>query len=137
MNEGWSQLTDDQVLGAGTKERQSIVAIKGKDDLPDICVDATEQIREAYRSGGREVGADGTIPDSMFNRAVAIALWRFVSEGVPQNDGIQTKPRKSDFDEAIEYLRKISMREIKGSGGAEIVSKQVRKNTRRRLDGLV
>jgi hypothetical protein len=108
MNEPWSYFTDDEVFGANVKERQSIVAIRGKDDLPDICEQVTQQIRQAYIFSNRELGADGTIPGGLKSRAVAIATWCFVSEGVPQNDALQTKARKDAFTEAINYLNQIA-----------------------------
>jgi hypothetical protein len=108
MNEPWSYFTDDEVFGANVKERQSIAAIRGKDDLPDICEQVTGQIRQAYIFSNRELGADGTIPDGLKSRAVAIATWRFVSEGVPENDGLQTKARKDAFTEAVNYLNQIA-----------------------------
>lgn len=112
MNETWSYFTDDEVFGANVKERQSIAAIRGKDDLPDICEQVTQQIRQAYIFSNREVGAEGTIPDGLKSRAVAIATWRFVSEGVPQNDALQTRARHSAYDEAIKYLGQIASVQI-------------------------
>jgi hypothetical protein len=108
MNEPWSYFTDDEVFGANVKERQSIGAIRGKDDLPDICAQVTGQIRQAYIFSNRELGPDGTIPDGLKSHAVAIATWRFVSEGVPQNDGLQTKPRERANAEAVNYLNQIA-----------------------------
>jgi hypothetical protein len=112
MNETWSQFTDDEVFGANVKERQSIAAIRGKDDLADICGQVTAQIRQAYILSNRDVGDDGTIPDGLHNRAVAIATWRFVSEGVPQNEGLQTSARQKAYQEALDYLDQIAKVEI-------------------------
>jgi hypothetical protein len=108
MNEPWSYFTDDEVFGSNVKERQSIVAIRGKDDLPDICEQVTGQIRQAYIFSNRELGVEGTIPDGLKSRAIAIATWRFVSEGVPQNDSLQTKARQIANTEAINYLSQIA-----------------------------
>jgi hypothetical protein len=108
MIESWSYFTDDEVFAANVKERQSIAAIRGKDDLPDICVQATGQIRQAYIFSNRELGPDGTIPDGLKAHAIAIATWRFVSEGVPQNDGLQTKARQTANATAINYLNEIA-----------------------------
>lgn len=112
MNETWSYFTDDEVFGSNVKERQSIAAIRGKDDLPDICEQVTEQIRQAYIFSNREVGPTGTIPDGLKSRAIAIATWRSVSEGVPQNDALQTKARHSAYDEATKYLGQIASVQI-------------------------
>ena len=101
MNEPWSYFTDDEVFGANVKERQSIAAIRGNDDLPDICAQVTGQIRQAYIFSNRELGAEGMIPDGLKARAVAMATWRFVSEGVPQNDSLQTKARQSANADSI------------------------------------
>jgi len=108
MTESWSYFTDDEVFGANVKERQSIAAIRGKDDLPDICAQVTGQIRQAYIFSNRELGLDGTIPDGLKSHAIAIATWRFVSEGVPQNDGLQTKARQTANVAAINYLNEIA-----------------------------
>ena len=108
MNEPWSYFTDDEVFGANVKERQSVAAIRGKDDLPDICAQVTGQIRQAYIFSNRELGPEGTIPDGLKMHAVAIATWRFVSEGVPQNDGLQTKAREKANAEAVNYLNQIA-----------------------------
>jgi hypothetical protein len=106
--ETWTYFTDDEVFGANVKERQSIAAIRGKDDLPDICAQVTGQIRQAYFFSNRELGPEGTIPDGLKVHAVAIATWRFVSEGVPQNDGLQTKAREKANAEAVNYLNQIA-----------------------------
>lgn len=106
--ETWSYFTDDEVFGANVRERQSIAAIRGKDDLPDICAQVTAQIRQAYIFSNRELGPDGTIPDGLKSRAIAMATWRFVSEGVPQNDALQTKARQTANAEAIVYLDQIA-----------------------------
>ncbi len=108
MIESWSYFTDDEVFGANVKERQSIAAIRGKDDLPDICTQVAGQIRQAYLFSNRELGPDGTIPDGLKSYAVAIATWRFVSEGVPQNDALQSKARQSANTAAINYLNEIA-----------------------------
>ena len=108
MQETWSYFTDDEVFGANVKERQSIAAIRGKDDLPDICAQVTGQIRQAYIFSNRELGPDETIPDGLKSQAIAIATWRFVSEGVPQNDALQTKARQTASTAAINYLNEIA-----------------------------
>lgn len=108
MTESWSYFTDDEVFGANVKERQSIAAIRGKDDLPDICAQVTGQVRQAYIFSNRELGPEGTIPDGLKSHAVAIATWRFVSEGVPQNDALQSKARQTANATAINYLNEIA-----------------------------
>ena len=134
--ETWIELDDADVMPANSAERASIAAVKGGDDLQAICDQVTEQIREAYRSGGRPMGDDGTIPASQKMRAIAIALWRFVSEGVAKNEGIQTKQREAAATEAQTYLVRVATREIKGSGSAQIVSGNRRQATRRTLGSL-
>jgi hypothetical protein len=116
MNEPWSYFTDDEVFGANVKERQSVAAIRGRDDLPDICAQVTGQIRQAYIFSNRELGAAGTIPDGLKSHAIAIATWRFVSEGVPQNDALQTKARQSANTAAINYLNEIASLKIGRTG---------------------
>src|SRR4051812_26258211 len=107
MSETWSQFTDDEVFGANVKERQSIAAIRGKDDLANICGQVTDQIRQAYILSNRTLGTDGMIPDGLHGRAIAIATWRFVSEGVPKNEGVQTKQREDAYKEALDFLSQL------------------------------
>ena len=116
MQELWSYFTDDEVFGTNVKERQSIAAIRGKDDLPDICAQVTGQVRQAYIFSNRELGPDGTIPDGLKSHAVAIATWRFVSEGVPRNDALQTKARQTANVEAVNYLNQIASLKIGKTG---------------------
>jgi hypothetical protein len=136
MTESWSYFTDDEVFGANVKERQSIATIRGKDDLPDICAQVTGQIRQAYIFSNRELGPDGTIPDGLKSQAVAIATWRFVSEGVPQNDGLQTKARQAANVAAINYLNEIASVKIGrtatpafGKRGEDLPARQFTGNT--------
>jgi hypothetical protein len=135
--ESWSTFTDDAVFGVSLKERQGIAAVKGRDDLADICDAVTTQIREAWQGGGRSPGPDDAIPDSLKARAIAIATWRFVSEGVPRNEGVQTKARYDAFTEAVNYLEQIARREIKSAGSAQSINPLERQATRQRLDGLI
>jgi hypothetical protein len=140
MSETWVNFTDSDVMMPNLAERVSIVTIKKRDDLPEICAQVTTQIRQAYENGGREVPSgdenEGTIPEGLKARAIAIALWRFVSEGVPKNEGIQTRAREAAYKEATDFLEKIAQREIKSPGSAQIVSSQTRQATRAKLDGL-
>lgn len=137
MEESWSTFSESDVFGSNVKERQSIAAIKGRDDLADICDAVTGEIRQAYLSGGRALGAEGTIPDGLKARAAAIALWRFVSAGVPRNENLQTQPRHDAFDEATAHIEKIARRELTSSGSAQTVSQLAREATRARTDGLI
>ena len=135
MSETWITLVDSDVLPQNSRERQAVTALKGLDDLADICVQVTNQIREAWQSGGQVLGPLGTIPDGMQDRAVAIALWRYINR-LPKNDNIQTPARRGNYDDAKEYLMQISTRKVTGSGGAQIARGGPRRATRRQTDGL-
>lgn len=136
MSESWIELLDSDVMPGNSQERIGVAAAKGRDDLQDICDQVVEQVRDAYISGGRSLGPDRTMPAGLKVRAVAIALWRFVTEGVGKNDGLQTAGRKDAADEATKYLGRIASREIKGAGSAQIVSGNKRQATRDTLSGL-
>lgn len=135
MPESWINLVDTEVFAPG-KERAAIAAVKGGDDLAAICDEIVEAVRNAYRSGGRVLGPDGQIPSGLLHHASSLALWHFVSVGVPKNDSIQTASRRSGADEAEKYLQLIARRELKDAGGAQIVSHVKRVATRHRLNGL-
>lgn len=135
MSESWVNLVDADVMAAASAERISVATAKGGDDLGEICGQVTEQIRQAYEFSNRELGAAGTIPAGLKGRAVAIALWRFVSEGVAKNEGIQTKQRESAATAAREYLDKISAGEIGKASGPSIHRKR-RRFSEREQNGI-
>ena len=136
MDEQWIELSDTDVMPANSQERIGVSTAKGRDDLQDICDQVVQQVRDAYLSGGRPLGDDGTIPSGLKMRAIAIALWRFITEGVGKNEGVQTRSREDGFKDAVAYLQRIAERTIKGTGSAQIVSGQPRQATRKTLGGL-
>ena len=129
-------MTEDDVLPRVSEERRSISTIKGVDDLAATVQSVTEQVRHAYISGGRYVGDEGTIPAGLRSRAIALALWQFLTTGVAANERIHTVERRKAAEEAQSYLDKIASREIQGSGSARIVTGSKRVATRDHLNGL-
>ncbi|PWU18913.1 MAG: hypothetical protein C5B50_07805 [Verrucomicrobia bacterium] len=112
MPESWTTFTDLDVLPATSAERIGIAAIKGRDDLAAICLGVTAQIRQAYEFSERDLGPEGQIPEGLKGRAIAIALWRFVSEGVAKNEAVQTRQREAAYEEAVDYLEKVGQAKI-------------------------
>ena len=108
MAETWIKFTDDDVFVANAPERRTIAAVKRRDDLAEIVGQVIGQVRQAYQFSNRELGPEMTIPEGLKARATAIALWRFVTEGVPRNPVLQTKERESAFKEAQDFLEKIA-----------------------------
>ena len=123
MSETWVILVDDEVLTGGCAERLTVAGIKNRDDLGEICAQVTEQVRQAYEMSSRDLGAEGTIPLGLKARAIAIALWRFVSEGVPRIEKIQTKEREASAREAREYLDMIARVDIGGTTSPSVGEK--------------
>jgi hypothetical protein len=135
MNETWVTLADDDVLSAESAERKTVVSIKKKDDLGDICSQVTEQVRQAYSLANRELGAEGTIPAGLKARAISIALWRFVTEGVGKYPVSQTKQRQDAHDEAVKFLQTIAENQV-GRASSPSMGKRVRTFGRWAEDGL-
>jgi hypothetical protein len=135
MSETWVELADSDVMAANSQERVSVAAVKGRDDLQEICGQVVELVRQAYLFSNRDLGAEGTIPSGLKERAAAIALWRFVSEGVAKNEGIQTKQRESAATEARAYLDRIASAEI-GKVSAPSVRERRRRFSHREEDGI-
>ena len=100
-----------------------------------ICDQVVAQVRQAYAFSNRDLGEDGTIPAGLKERAIAIALWRFVSEGVAKNEGIQTKQRESTAAEARKYLDQIAAAEI-GKVSAPSVGVRTRRFKGCQEDGI-
>ena len=139
MNENWSTIISDDVLGEFTPvEAATLNGLQGVTDaLPPIITRTINQIRKAYRDGGREVAfTDGTIPDSESGRAIAIARWKWLIS-FPKLKSMQTDERRKAWEEADNYFNAIAKREIKGEGGAQSFTPVDRQATRKKLSGLI
>jgi hypothetical protein len=134
MSESWITLSEDDVFAATNVERLMVVNIKKVDDLQEICDRVTAQVRHAYEFSGRTMGANGTIPEGLKARAVALALWLFIS-GLQGIEKIQTKEREAAGREAREYFEKISSGEVGNISGPS-VGRRRRKFTGREEDGI-
>ncbi len=133
--ETWIELSDQDVMPSTSSERTAVATAKGGDDLSAICDQVTEQVRQAYILSERPLGPDGTIPSGLKFRAVAIALWRFVSEGVGKNEGVQTKSRQDAFTEALKYLDKIAEARV-GTASSPSVGQKRHQFGMQREDGV-
>ena len=138
MDETWSTLTANNVLAEFTPvEKSTLNGVQGVTTaLAGIVTGVSGQVRKAYMDGGRPTDADvTTIPASEFERAIAIARWKWLNS-FPALKSMQTDARKKAAEDAEDYFARIATREFKGSGGAEIVSSQTRRLTRQNLDGI-
>ena len=59
MSETWVSFVDEDVFAKKAPERLTVVAIKRRDDLADICGQVASQIRQAYAFSNRDLGDDG------------------------------------------------------------------------------
>ena len=134
-DETWIGLSDGDVLPANSGERIAVAAARGGDNLLDICDQVVEQVRQAYSFSERELGPAGTIPAGLKERAVAIAVWRFVSEGVGKNPGVQTKERQDAATEARGYLDRIAEAKV-GRASAPSVGRRPHRYGPEREDGI-
>lgn len=135
----WSTFTTDDVLAQFNDSEQSAYNTARGDthdnSLAAIVSATAAQIRQAYRDGGRDVDdQSGTIPEGEKNRAVAIARWKFLL-ALPTGKSL-AENRQTEAKAAEDYLLALSKREIKVSGGAELVSAAPRKYTRHTLNGI-
>lgn len=108
----WKTPKDTEVLSKGSKERAAVAAIKGGsgapiDDLADILSEVVAEFRDAI--AGRENALDtaGTLPGGLCKYARDLALWIFITRGIPNNDGIQTKERSDAAVKAEAILEDI------------------------------
>jgi len=136
MSDSWVELNDADVMPANSPERVGVAAAKGRDDLADICAQTVEQVRMAYEYSGRTLGAAGLVPAGLKPRAIAIALWRFVSEGVAKNEGVQTRARELAAEEARKWLDGLASGEVGGRGAGPSVRRKRRHFGMRAEDGL-
>jgi len=93
MNETWSTITPDDVLGEFTPTEAAILnhIQGGTDNLAAIVSRVVDAVRKAYLEGGRDTGDAGTIPDSEKSRALALARWQWLVS-VPRLKLLQTWP---------------------------------------------
>ncbi len=135
MNENWITLTDLDVFAPDNPERKTIAAAKRRDDLAEIVSQVTAQVRQAYELSNRELGEAGKIPEGLKARAIAVATWRFVSEGVPKLPALQTKERQELAKAANDYLDRIARQEIGGTASPSVSGRR-RDFSRREQEGL-
>jgi hypothetical protein len=135
MNESWVSFSDADVFNGTSQERLAVVNIKRRDDLPDICDQVVEQIRQAYALSNRELGPEGTIPAGLVARAIAIATWRFVSEGLPKIEKLATKERESAFTEASDFIGSLARLEL-GTATSPSVGRRARRFDHCDEDGI-
>ncbi len=139
MNENWSTITSDDVLGEFTPvETATLNGIQAAtDNLGNLIGRVVNQVRKAYRDGGREVAfTSDTIPDSERSRVIAIARWKWLIS-FPKLTSMQTDERRKAWEEADNYFNAIAKREIKGEGGAQPFNAAPRQATRGKLSGLI
>lgn len=103
----WITPVDTEVLSAQSKERASISAIKGKDDLPQVLAEVVAEFRDAIAGRENALDADGTLPTGLAKYARDMALWIYITRGIPNNDGIQTKERADAAKKAEDVLADI------------------------------
>jgi hypothetical protein len=89
----WITIADTDALPASSAERQNVAAVKGVDDLAACVARAVDAFRAAIASRGHPLDADGTVPQGYAAPVLNLALWWFVSQGVPKNEGLQTAAR--------------------------------------------
>ena len=136
MEETWSTLTAAEVLEEFTsQEKESFDAVKGDDTLAAVVARVIDQVRDSYRSGGRPLGDEGTIPDGVKLRAISMARWKFLI-ALPEMKQLQTENRRRAHDDAEAWLNLIARREVGGSGAAQLVGGNTRQFTRSKLSGL-
>jgi hypothetical protein len=139
MNETWSELKTDDVMGQFTAVEQAVLKnIGGADKLAGIVQGVIDQVRKAYLDGGRGVDAasDSSIPDGEKNRAIAIARWKLLIS-FPALKSMQTADRKTAHDDAQTYFLEVSSRKQTGEGGSQVISSQTRRATRDKFEGLI
>lgn len=122
----WSNLTDDEVLAQfNDSETAAMDAAKGDTsgaNLTDIIGKVTDQIRHAYRDGGREIDWDqpGSLPAGEKNRAIAMVRWLYLL-ALPTGKALQTEERKKAHDDATAYFLQIAQRKISRPGSVGVV----------------
>jgi uncharacterized protein RhaS with RHS repeats len=108
----WITPTTDQLWPDSSTELAGIVAVKGADDRADVLAGVVDEFRQAAAARGHPLGPDGTVPRAWQRYVTGIACWRFVSVGVPQNEGIQSAARREANDEGQQALARIAAGEI-------------------------
>jgi phage gp36-like protein len=105
----WNTVTTDDVMkrfndaeAAAYKNMQS-----SDDPLGDVLQDVIDSTRGKIRAGGKQLGPDGTTPDSLKREIITIARWDWIT-AFSKNEKLQTDGRKKEYDEAIELMNKVA-----------------------------
>jgi hypothetical protein len=103
----WITPVDSEVLPKTAQERTAIAAIKGVDDLADILAEVVADFRDAIAGRENALDADGMLPQGLAKYARDLALWIFITRGVPKNEGVQTSQRADAAKRAEDMLQGI------------------------------
>lgn len=103
----WKKITDAEVLEEFTPQEQTaITAIQGGDKLSGVVKRVTESWRGTILMGGNQLGASGTLPESVREDAVSEMRWRWLIS-LPSLKSLQTKARETAYDDARELKKEI------------------------------
>jgi hypothetical protein len=121
----WITLTTTDVLAQfNDSETSAYDAAKGDTqsvDLAAIITSVTDQIRHAYRDGGRAL--DWTtltsIPPGEKNRAIALVRWKYLL-ALPAGKALQTGERQQASADAESYFLNVARRKIAHAGAVGV-----------------
>jgi len=113
MNPLWNTLTSADVLKRFTqKEAADLNAVAGTaDGLTQIVLERIQNIRGRIKAGGRQLGPDGTLPDSLRDLAIDLCVWDWVTSP-SGNSKVQTDVRREKAREARDTLKLLAQGEL-------------------------
>lgn len=105
----WNTITEENVMSRFSDgERAALRSLQViPHQLKNVIGDVVNSTRGKIIAGGGQVGADGTIPDSLRPEVISISLWLWVS-GFSKNDKIQTDGRKKNYEDALATLKQVA-----------------------------
>lgn len=108
----WNTLSVAQALAEGgfsAAEKSALDAQAGASagTLSDTLTNIIQTVRGVILAAGTELGASGTIPDSLRMDVVALVRWRWLI-AFPQLKALQTQDRKDAAEKAEERLDEIA-----------------------------
>lgn len=110
----WDTVTTDDIMAEfNTDEAAAYKNMQDDGDgLASVLANVTKSVRGKIKSGGGQLGPDGTLPNSLITEVVSIVIWRWIA-AFTKNEKLQTDGRFSLYKDANVTLRDIAKGELK------------------------
>jgi phage gp36-like protein len=105
----WNTITVDNIMSRfSDAEKAALAALQSApDQITRVLADVTDSVRGKIKSGGGQLGPDGTLPNSLKLEVVSLTLWLWIT-GFSKNEKLQTDGRKQNYQDSLAVLKEVA-----------------------------